>query len=139
VNISTKQGTPEARELRERKGKGISTVCTNQAREVRGEGESKDKNGFLLQKKNVRINKNTACSIAQGNDELSQIKRKEETRVVGKRDGREEYSIHLYRISFFNGFSSKTLRGWKAGTREGENRSEGGAQVDPNTRIITQD
>jgi len=57
------------------------------------------------------INKNTACSTVQGKDKLSQIKveKGETTREEATRENRrvKGYSVHLYRISFFNGFSSR--------------------------------
>lgn len=69
----------------------------------KGRGKKKSR----LQK--GRINKNIACSTVQGKDELSQIKKKrEKARKERKKNRRVKgYSVHLYRISFSNGFSSR--------------------------------
>ena len=78
------------------------------------------------------INKDTTCSTAQGRDKLSQIER-EKIREGGTRKGNgrtKGYSTHLYRSSFFNGFSSKH-RGGKQ--KRKENKGER-TQADPNTR-----
>lgn len=76
--------------VREGKGGYISLIYE---RETKGEG--RDKKESLLQKKKPCINKNTICSTVQGQDELSQIKKKR------GRTGQEGEGIQCTFIQYF--------------------------------------
>ena len=88
----------------------------------RPRGEGKDKKGGRLQE--GHINKDTACSTAQGKDELSQIKKKRESEGGGEEGERIQCTFIQY--FFLQRLLVETLRIGKHKT-ERENK----AQVEP--------